>query len=194
LVSTLLSEYDVRRFQPLAVLLSILTVLTPIAVLRAQHTAGDGEVPKGRVMLAPLQALVGRWEGEASVVAGRSGAVRVRQSEDVVWGAGQTVLMIRGTGRAKDSDHILFEAAAILWYDPDADRLRMRAHRAEGVSVDADVELKKDTLVWGFPANGGRVRYTLAFDADEWHETGQFLRPDGAPVPILEMRLRRARP
>lgn len=118
----------------------------------------------------------------------------VRQFEDVTFGAGSTVLMIRGTGRSADPANrgaIVFEAAATIWFDPEAGRLRMRAHRAEGVAVEPELEMKTDTLVWGFAVPGGRVRYITHFTATDWHETGHFLREGAPAMPFIDMRLKK---
>ena len=173
---------------PLRVL--FLSLLAP-AVLSSQVVARDGA--KERAGLAPLAKMVGQWQGDARVQMGSGEAQIVTQHEDVVWGAGQTVLMVRGTGRLKDGNPgtIIFEAAAMLWYDSDAKMIRMRAHRAEGVSMEPEVQLKGDTLFWGFEANGGRVQYTTVVTETEWHEIGQFIMPNARPFQTMEMRLKR---
>ena len=166
---------------------------------QAQGHGGPGSelADRARAALAPLAALVGEWEGDAWAITGPGPRKRYRQVEDVVQGAGGTVLIVRGTGRsmqAPDSGQVAFEAAAMIWFDPDSSRLRMRAHRAEGVSVVPDIELRPDTLIWGFPVPGGRVRYIIAYSRTDWHEVGHFLREGAAPMPFIEMRLRRSTP
>lgn len=172
-----------------------------VATPQSAWSQGPGAPPalaeRARAALAPLEALVGRWEGDAWAVTGPGPRKRYRQVEDVVHGAAKTVLIVRGTGRsmqAPDSGEVAYEAAATIWFDPDSSRLRMRAHRAEGVSVVPDIELKPDTIVWGFPVPGGRVRYTIAFSRTDWHEVGHFLREGAAPMQFIEMRLKRSAP
>ena len=114
----------------------------------------------------------------------------VRQHEDIVWGAAGTVIMIRGTGRDPKTDAIVFEAAGTLWFDLDTERVQFRTHR-DGRSVAADVEIKPDTMVWGFAVPGGRVRYVIALTDHTWHETGEFIRDGAPPVRTIEMRLKR---
>lgn len=182
------SSRTTRFVAPLALFVTTLAAESP-----AQSTPASGQAlaERARAALAPLAALVGQWEGDATT-SGPGRAKRYRQSEDVVFGAGRTVLMIRGTGRSAEPPNagdIEFEAAASLWFDADANRIRMRAHRAEGVAVDADVELKPDTLIWGFPVQGGQVRYTLAFDEGNWHEVGHFIREGAPPIQFIDMTL-----
>jgi hypothetical protein len=57
--------------------------------------------------------------------------------------------------------------------------------------VAADVEIRPDTMVWGFAVPGGRVRYVIALTDQTWHETGEFIRDGAPPVRTIEMRLRR---
>jgi len=158
--------------------------------------AGGALADRARAALAPFSALVGQWEGDAIGATGPGAQRRFRQSEDVVFGAGKTVLIVRGTGRsteAANAGEIVYEAAATIWFDADSSRLRMRAHRAEGLAIDADIELKADTLIWGFSVPGGRVRYTLTYSNTDWHEVGHFLRAGAAPVQFIEMKLKRAK-
>jgi hypothetical protein len=168
-----------------------LALCTVPAVLSGQVVMRDGV--KERAGIAPLAKMVGQWQGDARVQMGPGEAQVVTQHEDVVFGAGQTVLMIRGTGRLKDGNPgtIIFEAAAMIWYDSDANKLKMRAHRGEGVSMEPDVELRGDTLVWGFPMNGGLIRYTTVVTDTEWHEVGHFVREGMPPFQMMEMRLKR---
>ncbi len=117
----------------------------------------------------------------------------IRQGEDITWGASQTVLMIKRTGRSLDAaprGEIVFEAAAVAWYDAATDKLRMQTH-TDGRSLVVDAEVRRDTLIWSFPAGGGEVRYTIAVGNDTFHEIGEFLRPGAAPVKTFEMTLKR---
>jgi hypothetical protein len=169
-----------------------LLVSIPLSVSAQMPGMPDGS--KERAGLAPLARLVGRWEGDATAMVDRQTKL-VSQVEEVVFGAAKTVLMVRGTGRLKDGNPgtIIYEAAATIWYDAAAEKLRMRAHRMEGVAVEPELELKGDTLVWGFNVMGGRVRYTTVFSDSSWHEVGHFLREGAPPMQMMEMRLKKVR-
>ena len=88
---------------------------------------------------------------------------------------------------------VLFEAAAILWFDPDSGRVRMTTHR-DGQSVEPRLEFRPDTLIWGFAVPGGRVRYSIAYTNDTWHEVGEFLREGAPAVRTIDLRLKKVRP
>lgn len=159
---------------------------------QAQSRNAGALAQRSRDALAPIARIVGQWAGEARVVEGPGEPIRVRQSEDVAFGAANTVIVIRGTGRDPQTDAISFEAVAMLWYDPQQGKVRMRSHR-DGNSIEPEVEVRTDTLVWSFAMSAGRVRYVIALSDSTWHEVGTFERANAAPMPILDMRLRRAR-
>ena len=172
---------------------AVVTLLVSIPLSLSAQAPGMPDGSKERAGLAPLARLVGRWEGDATAMVDRQTKL-VSQVEEVVFGAGSTVLMVRGTGRLKDGNPgtIIYEAAATIWYEAAAQKLRMRAHRMEGVAVEPELELKGDTLVWGFNVMGGRVRYTTIFSDSSWHEVGHFLREGAPPMQMMEMRLKRS--
>jgi hypothetical protein len=158
---------------------------------RAEATAAA--IARAKAALAPLASLVGAWDGDARAMMGPGRTLRVRQSEDITWGASETVIIIKGTGRGVEgptTGQVVFEAAGIIWFDAQAGRVRMMTHR-DGQAVEPTLELRPDTLIWGFPVPGGRVRYTIAFGNDAWHEVGEFLRDGAPPVVTTELTLRR---
>jgi hypothetical protein len=175
-----------RSIRPLLILL----VAAPLA---AQDPRAAADVARAREALRPIAGLVGTWEGEASVRMGPGEPMKVLQHEDIVWGASQTVIMIRGTGRDPVTKAIVFEAAATVWFDSEVGRVRMRTHR-DGRGVEPDLEIKQDTIVWSFPVQGGRIRYVIALSTDGWHETGDYVADGRPPYRTIDMRLRRTGP
>lgn len=172
-----------------------LLIMLPIAA-NAQGRGAPPEGAKARAALTPLAKLVGEWEGDAKAVVGPGQTISVRQHEWVDFGAGSTVLIVRGQGRSLEpanKNDIVYEAAAMIWYDDQSGKLKMRAHRAEGMGVEPEMELKTDTLVWGFPVPGGRIRFTIAYGNNEWHEIGHFLREGAPPITTIEMRLKKVK-
>lgn len=159
-------------------------------MLSAQAPSAVASAARAREALLPVQRLIGQWEGEAQISEGSREPLRVLQSEDIVFGAGRTMIFIRGTGRDPVTRNISFEAAASLWFDADSNRLRMRTHR-DGRSVEPDVELRPDTLIWSFAVPAGRVRYVIALTDSSWHEVGFYERAGAATIRTIDMRLRR---
>ena len=167
-----------------------LVLVTTTSAFAQQPGMPDGS--RERAALAPLTKLVGTWEGDGSAMIGPGQMRAARQREVVELGAGGTVLIIRGTGRLKDENNrVVHDAAAMVWFDAATNELKMRAHRMEGVSMEPEIELRGDSLVWGFAVPGGRIRYTTVFSDTDWHEVGHFLREGMAPVLMMEMRLKK---
>ncbi len=178
---------------PVVLIATGLVALAATSPLAAQDPAAEPRIARARAALAPLAPLVGHWEGPAEAVVGRGEKLALRQYEDVVWGSKGTVLVVRGTGRRLVDGApgaIAFEATAMIWFDEERGQLQMRAHN-DGRSIVPQIELRPDTLIWEFPVPGGRVRYTIAYTAESWHEIGEFLRPDAPPIRTIEMRLTR---
>lgn len=172
---------------------SLVVLLAAAAALEAQAPNPEALARRSREALAPIQRIVGQWEGPARAWEGPGEPHVVRQHEDVVFGARNTIISIRGTGRDPESQAVVFEAAATIWFDPQAGRVRMRTHR-DGNSVEPDIEIRPDTIVWGFPVGGGRVRYVIALTDSTWHEVGFFERAGASRFQTIEMNLRRTGP
>ena len=168
---------------------SLLVLFALPAPLLAQSDA------KAKAALAPFAKLVGQWEGDARVmfVPGQPPQV-VRQREDISLTNGGTRLKIVGIGRstapgAKDS--VVLRASGTLWYDNTLNKLRLVAQANGSDSVEADIQVKPDTLIWGFPIQGGRLRFTIAYSSTDWHEVGHFIPNGMNPIPTVEMRLKK---
>ena len=163
----------------------------------ATAQARGGSDAKAKAALAPLTKLVGQWDGEArvSVVPGATPQV-VRQHYDVTSGPGGTTLNLKGIGRTTTpagKDSIVLQVNATLFYDDALGKLRVRAKTAQGDSVLAEVEQRPDTLIWGFPLQAGRIRFTIAYSNTDWHEVGHLILANGNSLPTLDMRLKKAK-
>ena len=164
------------------------------AVVLAQ---GNGADAKAKAALAPFMKLVGQWEGDARVmiVPGQPAQV-VRQREDITLTNNGTMLRIVGIGRSTEpgaKDSIVLRAAGRLWYDNAMNKLRLLATANGSDTVEADIQVKPDTLIWGFPVQGGRIRFTIAYSNTDWHEVGHFLMQNGAAIPTVDMRLKKVK-
>lgn len=153
----------------------------------------EQSIARARAALAPFAMLVGTWDGDARASTGRGAWMSVSQHEQVEWHSFGTVLIVRGTGRSTEGANkgeVIFEALATIWYDDAQGKVRMRTH-VDGGSVEPELEVRPDTIIWGFPVTGGRIRYTIAIKDGQWHEIGEFLREGAPPVETISMRLRR---
>lgn len=179
-----------RLYRRLLLVALVVFVAPP---LRAQDPQAGALIARAQSVLAPIAKLVGTWEGEANAVIERGERLRIQQVEDITWGASRTVIMLRGTGLSTTDatrGDTVFQAAAMLWVDEVTGAPKMRTHR-DGRSVDAEIEIRPDTLHWGFAVPGGRIRYTIALTDDSFHEVGDYIPERGPPMRTFEMRLRR---
>ncbi len=159
----------------------------------AQDPRAAADIAKAKDALKAVSRMAGQWAGEAEVRMGPGPALKVAQTEDITWGASGTVLIIKGTGRDPSTKAVNFEAVGTIWFDAELNKLRMRTFN-NGRSVEPELDIKGDTIVWGFPVPGGRVRYTIALTQDTWHEVGHYLADGRPPMPTIDMRLRRTAP
>ena len=175
---------------------SLLLLFALPAPLVAQ-SRGASDAAKAKAALAPFAKLAGQWEGDARVmlVPGQPPQV-VRQREEITLTNGGTILKRVGVGRstapgAKDS--VVLRASGTLWYDNTMNKLRLMAQANGSDSVEADIQVKPDTLIWGFPIQGGRLQFTIAYTSTDWHEVGHFIPNGMNPIPAMEMRMKKVK-
>lgn len=172
------------------------TALLLLALPTAIFAQGSSNA-KAKAALAPFAKLVGTWEGDARVmlVPGQPAQV-VRQREDITLTNNGTMLKIVGIGRSTDpgaKDSIVFRGGGRLWYDNAMNRLRLLASANGSDTVEADIQVKPDTLIWSVPVQGGRIRFTIAYSNTDWHEVGHYLMQNGAAIPTVDMRLKKVK-
>ena len=141
-----------------------------------------------------LAILAGDWEGEGWF-AGRDGSRSTfKQTEKIQWKLDGTVMQIEGrgidTGQGEKRGKVIHNAMAVVTYNQDSNTYQFNSYLATGQSTVAKGEFNENgDFVWGFEANGGRIRYTITISDNQWHETGEFLRPDGQSFQFIEMTL-----
>jgi hypothetical protein len=170
-------------------------VILSAAVATAQPPAGPHKAE-----MKKLDFLAGKWKGEATLTAGPMDTKTLTQTEDVQYKLDGTVLLVEGVGRGKlpgrDEEAVLFNALAVISYDPAAKTYKIRAYRMEGQSVDADLKLTEKGFVWGFkePRRGVEVRYTMTITPKgEWLEVGEYTLDGKAWTKFIEMTLTRVK-
>ena len=175
---------------------SLLLLLALPAPLLAQ-SRGASDPAKAKAALAPFTKVVGQWEGDARVmlVPGQPPQV-VRYRQEITMTNGGTILKLAGIGRSTEpgaKDSVILRASGTLWYDNTMNKLRLVARANGSDSVEADIQLKPDTLIWGIPVQGGRLRFTVAYGSTDWHEIGHFMLQGGNAIPAVEMRLKKVK-
>jgi hypothetical protein len=152
-----------------------------------------------REAMKKLDYLAGKWQGDATATLGKD-TKQLTQTEAVQFKLDGVVLLVEGIGRGKlpgkDQEGILFHALAVMSYDAQAKKYKIKAYRAEGQSVDADMTVTDKGFTWGFkiPERGVEIRYTMTLTPKgEWHEVGEYA-PDGKTrTKSFEMTLTRVK-
>ena len=173
-----------------------------VAVLVAASSASAQPPAAGphKAEMKKLDYLAGKWKGTAKITQGPKGEVTVTQTEDVQYRLDGVVMLVEGVGRGKlpgkDEDGVVFNALGVISYDAAAKKHKIKAYRAEGQSVDADITLTEKGFVWGFkePTRGVEVKYTLTITPKgEWHEVGEYTLDGKAWTKFIEMTLTRVK-
>lgn len=132
----------------------------------------------------------GQWKGTGWVMDPQTREkTEFMQYEDIELGAGNTVVIIQGTGKDPKSEEEIFSAAGLLYWDREAEAYKMHAHTERDGGVLADIDFKEPGLfTWGFDVPGGRVEYDLDARNDVWTEKG-FFKPQGSNerYPFMQM-------
>jgi hypothetical protein len=168
--------------------LLFLFCLAPLA--RPQAPAPPAEVMK------KLDFLVGHWEGEGWMMVGPGQRHTAKVTETVQRKLDGTVLLVEGVGRGvvAGQERIVHNALGVINYDRQAGGFRMRAYRAEGQQVDAEIKLGDNQIVWGFEdPRAGRIRFTMQVNKQgQWQEFGEASRDGGKTwFKFMEMTLDR---
>lgn len=162
---------------------------------RAQGGPPADASPVTRAAMEELAWLEGRWEGEAWFQTPSGERETILQTERIEPRLNGAVLVVEGTGREKNADgspgEVIFQAFAVVSYDPDRERYTFRAFK-DGRSFDPEASLEAGVFTWSFETpGGGRIRFRIRNDQDAWHETGEFSRDGQEWRPFFEMRLHR---
>jgi hypothetical protein len=139
-----------------------------------------------------VKALQGEWKGTGWIMLGPGQRSEFNQRETVSSKLNGLVVTIDGLGKdAKVADRTVHQAFAVISYDADKPAYRFSTYTADGRNLDAEATVGDNTLVWGFSAPYGKIRYTITFGANEWHEVGERERPDapGTWSKFFEMNL-----
>lgn len=172
-----------------AILAALVLFADPAA---AQYRGPD--VAAQRAAMERLAPLAGRWQGEADVHFPTQ--TRVFQSENVHPHLDGLVMVIHGIGHAtatRDGEPV-FQAFAVISYDERRQLYEVRAYNNGYATTATAVFLEDGRFQWTIEAGPTvRMRYTIAFDANTWRETGELSRDSGATwTPTLELNLTRA--
>ena len=126
-----------------------------------------------------VQWLVGKWEGEGWMMFGPEEKHTFSQTETVTSKLNGLLLAIEGLGIVGTTEavqsKIIHNAFAVLSYDSENQKFKMRAHKADGAFTEADAIVDdKGNFIWGFShPYAGELRFTIKQnDKGQWYEIG----------------------
>src|SRR5215471_17045226 len=141
-----------------------------------------------REAMKKLEFLVGKWEGEGTVMRG-TGPMKLRQSEDVQFKLDGLLLLVEGTGR-NEQGQVVFRALATATYDDQARVYRWRAH-SEGRYLETELKVVPNGFSWSYDAGPYKVVNTMDLTAKgEWHEITEVTSGGSPPRKTLDMTLK----
>jgi hypothetical protein len=172
--------------------LALAAVLTVVAI--ASVFAADQ--PKSNDIqsreMKKLDWFVGRWKGTGWIQMGEQGRHEFTQTETIESKLDGLVLVIEGSGKAKEDGSTVHTALAFVSYDHRTNKFRWHAFTPEG-QIDTEAKVGTDTLEWTLEIpRRGRMRYTITRnEKDEWFEIGEMIHEDQTRHKFFEMTLRR---
>ena len=175
------------RLRAFACIAALALSAPSFAAAQDMNPAGTDEQ---RQAMGELALLDGEWRGEATIYNRDGSRTTLTQTERVGPFLGGSIRVIEGRGYDASGDTV-FNAMAVISWDEAEDRYRFRSW-ANGRDGDFTFERTDTGFVWEVPAGPGAVvRYTATVQDGVWHEAGAYVREGMAPMPTMEMTLRR---
>ena len=157
----------------------------------AQQVKKGADPDSIKANMQKLKKLEGQWEGEAVYYRGPQRTSLI-QSEQVSFKANGAAMLVEGMGKTAEGTTV-FQAVALIVFDPGTQKFNIRAVKGEGQFIDTELFVEGDTIWWYLPMpNGGKARNTIILKGDStWEETGEFSQDGETWHKFLEMKLRR---
>ena len=120
--------------------------------------------------------------------------VKVLQEERIEWILDSLVLTMEGTGKDPITQKKVFQAFAMLAYNPQTQQLGMKTFTLEGRQTEAYFKvLEENKFEWGFdlPNGKAKIKYIIILSpqSKSWYEMGEY-SPDGTTwYPTIELNL-----
>ena len=170
-------------------LAAVLTLVAVISVFAAEQPASRDVQ---RREMKKLDWFVGHWKGTGWIEMGPQGRHEFTQTETIEAKLDGLVLVIEGSGKAKEDGSTVHAALAFVSYDHRANKFRWHAFTAEG-QMDTEAKVGTDTLEWTLDIpQRGRMRYTITRnEKGEWFEIGEMIHEDQTRHKFFEMTLRK---
>ena len=150
----------------------------PAATMAAQKAA-----------MARLARLDGVWRGPAWTFLASGAKQDAIQTERVGPFLDGTVKVVEGRGYDPKTGAAIFNALAVISYDPAKDAYNLRTY-AQGQSGDFKLTPTDDGYIWEIPAGPTMtIRYTVVITDTTWKEVGDRITQSAPPARFMEMTL-----
>ena len=133
-----------------------------------------------------VQWLAGKWEGEGWMMFGPEEKHTFSQTETVTSKLNGLLLTIEGLGSVEMTEQgeskIIHNAFAVLSFDTENQKFKMRAHKIDGAYTEADAIVDDNgDFIWGFNhPYAGELRFTIRQnDKGQWYEIGEVSSDNG---------------
>jgi hypothetical protein len=141
-----------------------------------------------RAAMKKLEFLAGKWSGDASVVRGPGGPLKLVQAEDVQYKMDGLIMLVEGTGRNGEGQ-IVFRALATISYDDTTSTYRFRAY-SDGRYLDTELTVTPRGFAWGYTAGAFKISNTMHLDEKgQWVEITESVAGSSPPRRSVEMTL-----
>ncbi|MCX6225076.1 MAG: hypothetical protein NTV01_10080 [Bacteroidia bacterium] len=138
-----------------------------------------------------MNRLEGRWHGKGWIRKGQGEPKWFDQREDVVYKLNGLLLLIEGTGTNPGTDQVVFNAFAMMSYDPAKEQYNFLSHTLDGNSANTTGHWEGEKFIWGFNIpQGGSIRFTMNLETPgQWQESGEYSPDQKTWYKYLEMSL-----
>ncbi len=171
---------------PLVAVLAVAGV-NPAAL--AQQRNPQTTIAAQKAAMAKLAMLDGQWRGPASMTMPDGTVHRFTQTERIGSLLDGSIRLIEGRSY-DDAGQTVFNAFAVLSYDPDSKTYTMHSH-AQGQVGDFSFVPTTDGYHWEIPAGPATIRYTAVVKGNHFVETGERVVAGQPPVKFFTMELTR---
>ena len=176
------------KTRPKWALAAVLTVVAIASVFAADQPKSNDIQSRE---MKKLDWFVGRWKGAGWIEMGQ-GRHEFTQTETIEAKLDGLVLVIEGSGKAKEDGSTVHTALAFVSYDHRAQKFRWHAFTPDG-QMDTEAKVGTNTLEWSLQIpQRGQMRYTITRnEKGEWFEIGEMSQEDQTWRKFFEMTLQK---
>lgn len=182
-----------RPLLPLAVALLIVHSAASLGIAQEQ-----ANVAAQREAMKKLDVWVGEWKGPGGFRVGANEKREFINHETIEWRLGGLALVVEGKGKTKNPttgvETDTHNALGVVTYDDKAKRYRFWNYRAGEAPSEDELKPMEGGFYWERKLQRGSIKFTLKFDGDIWHETGEFSMDGKTWTTIMDMTLKRQKP